>query len=353
MKSWGERRLRAGWGLALAIGLCTPAMAAPDPDRLVNRGMQQLQAGDTPGALATLNEAIALAPDLAPAFLNRGVVHARMGDMVRAIADYDKAIALRPENHLAFINRGAAYAALGQYERAIEDYQAGLRIAPLSSLTLINLASAYRALGRYPEALEAVDHSYRLKTEPRAQVVRGNILLEMQDYAEAEGAYTKAILTFRRYTEAYVGRAYARIKLGAYDGAMQDAGRAIELDPANPGHLNERCWLRAMAGRDIPAALDDCNKALATEPDNVGFLHSRAYAQLQGGALPAAEADIERAATLKPQDADVLFLRGLIRLRLGREADARADVDRALKLRPVVHRDYTGLNLPEWAKAPG
>lgn len=160
-------------------------------------------------------------------------------------------------------------------------------------------------------------------------------------------------MTFRRYTEAYRDRAYARVLLGRYDLAMADADKAVELAPGRADVLNSRCWLRAMAARDLPGALADCDAALAQEPEEPAFLHSRAYAHLQAGSLAAAEADLKRAAVLRPDDPDVLFLAGIVKLRQGDEAGARADIARARAKSPIVHRDYIGLDLPAWATGAG
>lgn len=353
MKSKYRKWRRALSGLALvgSLAAAPAAWAEGDPVFLNNRATRLLNAGDVDGAIADLNEAIRLDPKLAAAYANRGLIYAQRRDQARAMADYDAALALGAGKS-AYTNRGNLFMSMGQHERAVADYQAALKLQPLASLTLINLAIAYREMGRYEESLRAADHSYRLKTEPRAQVVRGDTLLLMGDYAAAESAYTKAIVTVRKYTEAYRDRAYARLKLGKYDLAMEDADKAVELEPGRPDVLNNRCWLRAIAGRDLQQAAADCDAALANAPTNAGIFHTRAYARLRAGDVSGASADLERADALQPDAPDVLFLRGAIKLRSGNEADARADITRALKLNPIVHRDYDGLALPAWASAP-
>lgn len=345
------RRALASWALAGSLAFAPAAWAEADPIFLNDRAVRLFKAGDVDRAIADLDEAIRLNPKMAAAYLNRGVIYAQKRDQARAMADYDAALALG-EGKSAYTNRGNLFMALGQYDRAIADYQAALKLQPLASLTLINLAIAYREVGRYEESLQAADHSYRLKTEPRAQVVRGDTLLRMGDYAAAEGAYTKAIVTFRSYTEAYRDRAYARLKLGKYELAMQDADQAVKLAPGRPDVLNNRCWLRTIAGRDLQQAIADCDAALAKAPADGGIFHTRAYARFRVGDLEGAKADLERAATLQPDAPDILFLRGAMKLKAGNETDARVDITQALKLNPVVYRDYEGLALPTWVSAP-
>lgn len=345
------RRTLSSLTVVASLAMTPAAWAAADPVFLNDRAVRLFNAGDIDRAIVDLDEAIRLDPKLAAAYINRGLIYAQKRDHARAMADYDEAIALGAGKS-AYTNRGNLFVAMGQYDRAIADYHAALKLQPLASLTLINLAIAYRAVGRYEESLEAADHSYRLKTEPRAQVVRGDTLLRMGDYAAAETAYTKAIVTFRKYTEAYRDRAYARLKLGKYDLAMEDAGKAIELAPDRPDVLNNRCWLRAIAGRDLQQAASDCDAALAKAPTEGWIFHTRAYVRFRCDDLDGASADLERARTLQSESADILFLRGLINLKVGHEADARADIARALMLNPIVYRDYDGLALPAWAMRP-
>lgn len=62
--------------------------------------------GDNDRALQNYDQAIALDPNYAIAYVNRAVVHAQQGNYDRAIRDLDQAIALDPNDGLAYVNRG-------------------------------------------------------------------------------------------------------------------------------------------------------------------------------------------------------------------------------------------------------
>ena len=65
------------------------------------RGLAYLDRGDIAHAIADLNQAVALAPDFAPAYQNRGNAWYARGNYGQAIADYDATIKLDPNSAVA------------------------------------------------------------------------------------------------------------------------------------------------------------------------------------------------------------------------------------------------------------
>lgn len=70
-------------------------------------GLERAWQGDLSDAIASMDEALALKPKLAFAYLNRGLAHARGGDLDKAASDLDLAV------------RYAPHAARGYYHRSI------------------------------------------------------------------------------------------------------------------------------------------------------------------------------------------------------------------------------------------
>jgi tetratricopeptide (TPR) repeat protein len=62
------------------------------------RGLAFLDRGDIPHAIADFNQAVALAPDFAPAYQNRGNAWYARGSYGQALADYDETIKLDPNS---------------------------------------------------------------------------------------------------------------------------------------------------------------------------------------------------------------------------------------------------------------
>lgn len=336
-------------GFVLTLAISSSALAAPDPEFLVARAGKAVLAGDNESAMRDLDEAIRLSPKLATAYSNRGVIYLQQQDYQRAIVDFDTAISLDPTRASAFNNRGNAYNELGQHETAIANYDQALTLRPIYPLALINRGIARMALGQLDQALNDVDHSYRLKTEPLALNLRGQILERMGDSEGAIQAFTRAIGLLGSYGEAYGRRADVYSGMGKLEPALADYDKALSVSRDDPTNLNNRCWVRAQMGRDLPLALEDCDRSVSLLPESASALATRAFVHLRMGAAQLALADAESGLRLDPKDADARFLRGAARSQLGLAAEARADIDAALTIDPAVGEPYFAAGIAAWA----
>ena len=100
------------------------------------RGLAYLDRGDIAHAIADLNQAVALAPDFAPAYQNRGNAWYARGNFGQALADYDTAIKLDPNSPSPYVNRATRAARPRLYRRRAgglpEGDQPRRRTAPVS-----------------------------------------------------------------------------------------------------------------------------------------------------------------------------------------------------------------------------
>ena len=165
-------------------------------------------------------------------------------------------------------NRGNAFYLSGDYRQAIEDYSAALKLKP-EPARYNNRANAYRA-------------SWQYGLRP-FKIARG-----------ALGARSNVI------PAALQGRAATSgIKMGKYDLALDDYGRALEAPP-------DRASLYALRG-------------------SVYYLQQR---------NDLAMADFDRAVTLDPNNATALVNRGELNRALAHNDQAVADFDAAIKVAP-------------------
>ncbi len=107
------------------VTLYTHAIAVTRKNWLAwnNLGMQHLNSGRFPGALACFMEAARIKPDYADAWYNAGVALGRLQQYPRAIAAYQEALRLDPENADGWANLALAYQATGRSAQAIGAYQ--------------------------------------------------------------------------------------------------------------------------------------------------------------------------------------------------------------------------------------
>ena len=74
----------------------------------LNRGLQLIQQGNVPQAIATFRQAIQQNPQLAPAHYNLGLALRQNGEIQAAATAFYQATQTDPEFALAFANLGAA-----------------------------------------------------------------------------------------------------------------------------------------------------------------------------------------------------------------------------------------------------
>ena len=91
-------------------------------------------------AIADLNKAIELAPEVAYLYYNRANLHALSGDMPAAYDDYTRAIELAPELAEAWFNRGLVQLYMKDTRKGCID---------LSKAGELGIKEAYTVLKRY------------------------------------------------------------------------------------------------------------------------------------------------------------------------------------------------------------
>ncbi|MGB9203657.1 MAG: trypsin-like peptidase domain-containing protein [Terriglobales bacterium] len=105
-------------------------LATSTAARLVVRAYFEMEANDLSAALGHLNEAVATAPNFAPAYLWLGSCYARMSRNAESMAAFKKAIALDPADVEAYKRLAAGYFVAGNDEQAIATCLEAIRIRP-------------------------------------------------------------------------------------------------------------------------------------------------------------------------------------------------------------------------------
>lgn len=166
---------RQDWPAALAGCAARLAADARDGWALYLRGVIYHQQGALATALPLLRAAVAVAPDLAEAWLRLGQVARQDGLADEALAAFRQAAALRPdavepclELGISLRNRGALGEAVGWLARAVE-------LDPDRREALIALANTLKDRGEVKQA-EAL-YRHRLLKAPDDAVARSNLIV--------------------------------------------------------------------------------------------------------------------------------------------------------------------------------
>ena len=168
-------------------------------------------------------------------------------------------------------NRGIARAQLDQTEGALSDLLIAAASMPDDVLTLLNLGVVYQQMGRPADAVVAYDRIVRLEPD---------------------------------WIGAWINRSSALLDAGMTGAAVNDARRAVELDPEDGSTLNMLCWTLIQDDR-AEMALPLCEQAVAAEPEIGAIVHSHAAALEALGRMEEARPLYARAHDLSPEDPEI------------------------------------------------
>jgi tetratricopeptide (TPR) repeat protein len=314
---------------------------APSGESLEREALEAAEAGETlrlagrtDEALAALDRAVALQPDLSSAIASRAETKRIMGRFDDAVADFSRAIELNPDYAWAFSGRAHAYRALESYDLSKADFDHAIELQPDLAGAFGGRAEVFRLLDRYEEAL--ADFSRAIELDGGyvwAIGSRGQTLKAMGRYDEALADFSRALALDPDLAWAIDDRGETYRLLERYEEAVADFSRAIGLDPDYAWAVGRRGQSYAALGRD-DAALADFNRALALSPDVTWVLVERAEKYRLLGRNEEALADFGRAIELSPEYAWAIASRGQTYSAMNLHEEALADFSRALALNP-------------------
>jgi S1-C subfamily serine protease/tetratricopeptide (TPR) repeat protein len=189
----------------------------------LDRAMKSIAERDYDGALAALDEALALDPAMIEAFRLRGVVYEEQGEYELALAAVDAALELRPASLALMERRAEVLARMGNTEEALAVTEAMLELRPDLTRLYNNRALYHAYAGDYEAALAEIDSYIEAENDdlPLPMLdTRAYIYLMMGENESALADYEELLAEdFQNpYTLFGAGIAYAR--LGETDTAL-------------------------------------------------------------------------------------------------------------------------------------
>ena len=177
------------------------------------------------------------------------------------------------------------------------------------------------------------------RNEMLAQVYafRAQVAEKAGNYTRAMEEATKALKLDPRCVHAVANRGIFWHMLGDLDKAMADYNAAIELDPDNPEPFHNRAVTWA-AKLEWDKALADYSRAIAISPDTCSnYYCNRAKAYNMKGAYDKAVADVTRCLQMDPKRIDALEVRAWSYEKLGQADKAQADREDIQRLRSALN----------------
>jgi tetratricopeptide (TPR) repeat protein len=255
------------------------------------------------------------APMDAAGFRRRGTAFAGRRDYKSAIADFDQAIQLDPADADSYYQRGLARWRDRQAVLAMADFDQALKIKPDDIAALFDRGSL--RLANRDESGARTDFTAIAALAPND----ASIGLRIAGRYVATGNFATAIGQFDQWIAAHPN------------------------DDRVPAALHERCWSRAMTGKDLELALADCDAALHRGARTSLLLDSRAFVRLQPGNYDQAIADYKASLDLQPKGAAALYGLGLAEQKKGLQTAGDQHIQAAIAIDPAAADEFRSVGL--------
>ena len=350
------------WDNTVAIFSKALALRPDDPAAWLNRGRAHIEKGMLREGLADLDKSISLDGKSAEAFFHRGRAYAGSGALADAAKDFTAAIMLSPEAIAPYIARAEVLSRGGQWESAARDAYTAITLGSIDTRPFITgcqasialgdfealgqyaaggseidpgnpdfhrfAGRAYREKGELERALEAYDQAVELAPRDAGALLdRAMTCIMLGRYSQAADDCT-ASLTAKLSSTAYALRAFARLKEGSLDAALEDSTNALTLEPDEVTALLVRANIALQKGR-IEDALSDSRKGLKLDPGQPWSYVTYGSALTGDGRLEEGLEVLDQALEMAPGDSEALLARGRCLAGLGRADDAAKDFEKA------------------------
>jgi tetratricopeptide (TPR) repeat protein len=115
-------------------------------DRVMARGVEEMQAGRHAAAIAAFSEVIRGRPDFAEGWNKRATAYYLAGEYRRSLADCDEVVKRNPHHFGALSGYGQIYFQLQEYEKAIQWWRRALEVNPNMVGVELNIKGAEQLL---------------------------------------------------------------------------------------------------------------------------------------------------------------------------------------------------------------
>ncbi len=217
-------------------------------------------------------------------FFIQGNVAYKKGNYNEAIKFYTEAIEKTPKFADAYNNRGRVKLEMDNIEGAIQDFEKAVSIDDKFYMAKFNLSEAYSNTGKLEESLVLLKQiSNQYKDSSFYYVTLSNVLIQKNNFAEANSNLAVALQLNPKNDKAYTNLGYIQYTDKNYDAAKQNFEKAISLNPKQDFALNNLSLIYAQK-EDYVKALETVEKAIEINKNEI-YQNNKAFYLLNLGKL--------------------------------------------------------------------
>jgi len=170
---------------------------------------------------------------LANTALSQGMDLYRDGKYAEAADAFRRSVALSPTSPYAQTSAdymASSYIKIGRIDKAADAYKTSMQLDPTSDAPVTKLANLYFAEGRHQEALMYYEKAVQISPSAVNYFSLGQAHLAMENYLEAESAFSRVQRMEPDATNGYYGLGQTYNKMERYEDAALQFQMAIEKD---------------------------------------------------------------------------------------------------------------------------
>lgn len=245
-------------------------------------GLVKRRGGDSEGALAAFDRALALVPDFADAVMARAEILDSLGRSDEAHGEYERARRLWSELPPGAADRRYVYRRQGYFAFEAESYDLVRTNVRSKILPQIAHGNARLAHGYAAEALDSYERALKVNAKlAEVLALKGEALSALGRYEEAIQIFDGVLAANPKDGDTLNARGIARAALGRLAEANDDWRHQFELLPQSSSAARA-CLAMRMA--NYSAAFNEFGVAIAKEPSNAYWLLYRLTAARLAGA---------------------------------------------------------------------
>jgi Flp pilus assembly protein TadD len=233
------------------------------------------------------------------------------------------------------LTEGIRLARLGAFEEALASFDEAVGAMPGDPAGWSHRAACLLKLGRLQEAADSLDTGLEAARVQEAELHRrrGNVLIRLERYAEAQASLARATELAPACANAWYDRGVCFLRLSLAPDAAESFRKTTQLAPAHADAWANLGIALAHGGR-LTEAVEALGRAVELDPADAESWFQYGVCLGETGRHGQALAAYERALEIDGDDADVWNNLGVALHELERLEEARDAYDRALALDP-------------------